>query len=315
MIKIFYLLILNLIVFSAFAQVQKAYVTKDGDFSDDPKKGVAYVIVEKLPGDSAYIMRNYDMNDTILMQGTYKDQFLKIPNGRFIYYYKDHVSTKTISEMKSVIRDTNNYVKKVEYYTNGVRTGVWVEYIARNQKSSEYTYANNQKNGKYKLYYDNLQSWTEGNMVNDLMEGTAYTYRADSLLISEHQYVNNKLVNTINHWTEAHYPDGFQEYLQKQLKKYQREIAIAEPPTVQFTVSKTGEILNPKIVSGVNPDVDKALVAALTSSKPFSPATHDGVPIEQNFGIVLVLFKEAKLFRIDDNVHAPRRTVVRVVNN
>jgi protein TonB len=47
---------------------------------------------------------------------------------------------------------------------------------------------------------------------------------------------------------------------------------------VGFTISKTGEVLNPSVVSTTNRDLDNAAVAAVRKWK-FAPATNDGVAV------------------------------------
>lgn len=92
--KYYYLFLFTAIVKMSFGQAEKAYILKNGKFSDNPKNAISYVIIEKLAGDSAYSAVQYDMRDTILFSGFYKDELLSIPNGKFIYYQKNKVEKK-----------------------------------------------------------------------------------------------------------------------------------------------------------------------------------------------------------------------------
>lgn len=272
----------------SFAQIQKTYVAKDGSYMNDPKKAVAYLLVQKL-GDSAFMAKKYDMRDTILFVGTYKDNMLTIPNGRFTIYNKKRLAKdknaakvdSTVSDELNIKFDTNNYVKMAGYYLNGKRTGEWVEYMAKGKKTAEYTYENDKLNGLCRTYNLFTGTWNEYEMVNDLLQGKYRVYTADSLLVSETEYDHNNIVIQTTHFREAKENDDFEKYLEKKLRKY-FEALVKHPPTVKYTIDKTGKIINPQIVRGINPEVDAALIAAILSAPAYTPASYDDAPVERN---------------------------------
>lgn len=300
--KYLYLILFNLIASQSFAQIQKIYLTKNGVSSSDPKKSNSYITIQKLDDDSAYLVKQYDMNDTIIMRGTYKDKSLEIPNGKFTYYNKR--SGAMVEKMELInyyVTDTNNYIQTVGFFLNGKKVGTWVDYAAKGIKSAEYNYEDGKLEGTYKKYYNNYAgNWSVGTMVNNSLEGKVYMYNADGLLVSETDYLNNNSVKTTMHFEEAKTPDNYNEYLEEKLKKYQQQIHDAKPVFVKLKIDKAGEVSNPQIVRGVNPEIDSAFVNAFLTSKPYSPARYDQKPIEQVIFIPLLLFHEKENQRAVD---------------
>ncbi|HEY4195784.1 MAG TPA: hypothetical protein VGM63_09635, partial [Mucilaginibacter sp.] len=166
-----YWLILVALLFTikGFSQVSKVYITSEGKFSDSPPKAVSYILVEKV-SDTAYLVKNFDMHDTMLMQGYYKDAQLKIPHGRFYYYNKPKMNVKARGTLLYV--DTNNYVKSTGFFVNGSKTGKWLEYVRRGLKDCEYTYENDKLNGLFQEFNVSTGDISqEGDFFDDKQEG------------------------------------------------------------------------------------------------------------------------------------------------
>ncbi|MDB5122240.1 MAG: Gram-negative bacterial tonB protein [Mucilaginibacter sp.] len=286
--KYFYLFLLLTLCECSSAQIFKVYLTKSGKFSNDPQNAISYILAEKLESDSAYLIKQFDMRETMLMQGTYKNAALTIPHGKFTYYNKKHTSSDKISSSP----DTGNFVESIGYFSNGKRVGTWTDYASKGIKRLQYTYENDELNGPYTKYFNDYDGhWSVGTMMNGKLEGKFYMYNADSLLVAETDYVNGKSVNKITHWIEAKPPDNYKEFLEKQLIRFKQIIHDSPPMVVKFTVSSTGKILDPKIIKSIDNEINAALISSILSAKPFSPATYDARPVGQ------VIFKSFILFR------------------
>ncbi|TWI97680.1 hypothetical protein JN11_03503 [Mucilaginibacter frigoritolerans] len=287
--KYIFILFYTVLTLPVFAQVQKVYITKNGSFSVNKKKAISYILIEKLSGDSSYLVNQYDMSDTILMHGTYMDSTLKIQDGKFVYYKKDRTGA---TEFEGQI-DTNNYIKTVAYYKNGTPTGTTIEYEARNLKTAEYTYTEGGPRIKFKKYvYRGVDAGhrMEGEILNDTIVGKQYVYNnVDNVLLREEEYSNNVLINTFVHMRDAQASDDFWKYMEKKLKKYREQLS-NDVPVLDFTVDKTGKIVDAKIVKGIKPDLDAAFITAVVSAGGWHPATYDNVAIEQHFVIKLIPF-------------------------
>jgi len=291
--KYLYLIVFTAIVNTSFGQAEKAYITKDGNYSDNPKNAASYVIIEKLPGDSAYSAIQYDMRDTILVSGFYKDEHLSIPNGKFIYYQKNHLvksRPNTIIKYTQKV-DTNNFKSLVGYFINGKRAGSWTQYFSDGRIDVQYTFEDDKMNGPFKSFvYGDVFYRSEGTMVDDLQEGKFFLYSRDSLLIAESNYFHGRDTGRIVHLHPAHETNTFYSFLEKNLKKYRKEL-LATAPTVKFVVDKTGRITKPEIVKGVSPAVDAAIISAIALAPAFAPGIYDDAPIEQKLARQLWLFR------------------------
>jgi hypothetical protein len=80
--------------------------------------------------------------------------------------------------------------------------------------------------------------------------------------------------------------------LEKKLKSYKTQLTTVHP-IIKYTVTKDGNITDPKIVKGVNHEIDSAIVAALITAPPFSPAKYDGVITMINTSRVLILYSKS----------------------
>ena len=88
------LVVCLLLAMHVTGQVNKVYIDRDGKFLDGPKKAAAYLLVRKL-SDSDYSVQKYDLRDTILLKGEFKDMALtrpivrKAPEGTFFNWMKE----------------------------------------------------------------------------------------------------------------------------------------------------------------------------------------------------------------------------------
>jgi len=249
-------------------------------------------MITRLNSDSAYSVKQYDMHDTIMVSGTYKDEGLTIPNGKFVYHLKMRISkdVQDVEFLRGI--DTNNFIKNVGYFLNGKRTGMWVTYSARGKVSQKCSFVDDIANGPYEQFYDEPFGYRGvGTMVNGVLEGKYYVYTDDSLLVAESDYHNNKEINAKVHLQAAIPSQKFDNYLEKNLKKYKKQLTETRP-VVKFTVSKTGEVKDFEIVKGLNPEIDGVLIAAMVKAPACTPATYDKSPIEQKVTLQLVLFQD-----------------------
>ena len=295
--RYFYTLILIILFNSTFGQLSRAFVTKDGRYVNDPKDAVSYIIIQKL-SDSAFAVKEYDMQDTIMVSGFYKNELLTTPNGKFAYYFKARFPTK--KEMEANHRqeinlggiDTNNYLRVTGYFLNGKREGAWITFSSRGVVGQRLTYENDKLNGPFTTYSGGELGYrSEGTMINDVLEGKYYIYNADSLLLAESDYVHGKEVKQTMHMVEATESEKFHSYMQRTLTKYKAQLA-AKAPEVRYVVTKTGTLRDIQIVKGVAPDVDTAVLAALTKAPLFTPGTYDGAPFDEKITRILLVFND-----------------------
>jgi antitoxin component YwqK of YwqJK toxin-antitoxin module len=294
--KYFYAILLIILgISSSYAQKEKVYITDKGQLSNDPQNATSYIVIFKI-NDSTYKVKQYHMNDTIMLVGEYKDLQLSIPNGRFTFYNKLTANQKANNpNLKSI--NTNNYIQQVGCFINGKKTGTWYEYASNGDELSESNYVDGKKNGLYKVYFDN--QWSEVNIVDNLYEGKYSTYNADSLLIQDIDYVHNNIVQKNLHLVSPIPPDNFDEALEKKLKKYSAQLR-KNSMYAKFTIDTKGHILNPQLLESISPEIDSAMVKALVSSPSFTPAKYDIHPINQTIALTIIIFHEDENYALSE---------------
>ncbi|MDP9048534.1 MAG: hypothetical protein M3N14_10380, partial [Bacteroidota bacterium] len=249
----FYLLIFFVLICSSlgFSQVSKVYITSKGNFSDNPKKSVSYVLIEKI-ADSAYMVREFDMHDTILNKGTYKDAAMTIPNGRFSYYAKEHVDDRIKNDLHV---DTNTYLKSTGFFVDGIKAGTWIEYARRNVKSCMYTYQGGKINGLFQLYHFKFNNYVteDGYYINDKREGEWRTYGYDTLKtpVVTTIYKNDKVIKTIRHIYQADFSESLEYYLTEKLTRY-IDILKDHEINAEIIIDINGRVKEPRITRPIS---------------------------------------------------------------
>ena len=66
--------------------------------------------------------------------------------------------------------------------SNGLKTGLWVEYYSNGQIEVESEYLNGLKNGITKCYYESGELWEVGYFINNKLEGISVTYFKDKTI-------------------------------------------------------------------------------------------------------------------------------------
>lgn len=288
--KYLYLSLLVLITINVSAQSGKQFLTKNGEITNDLKKANSYFTVVKLNEDSAYLYREYDLRDTILIQGTYKDDQLKTPHGRFLYYYKFNVTPENNYYKPGT--DTNNYIKTVGYFLDGQKNGVWTEYAKRGKVSTISTYKNGKLNGAYHEFdFYTGQLKMGGYYVNDMKDGDWCTLDTDTTVIMSAIYKKGKRQTTNYVRRYAIEPYKYLYYLNNRLNdlvaKYKQKTI-----EVEFIVNDQGQITAPIVKKSISNILDAGIVKVLINGPKYTPASYNGINISQKINMTMY-FSEA----------------------
>ncbi len=244
------------------------------------------MLIQKV-NDTLYRVSEYDMRDTILLSGEYKDASLSTPNGRFSYYSKPKLSSKFIHSPS----DTTNYIQLTGNYVNGAKEGLWISYARAGEKQSGKTYKNDKLNGPFITYTPVSGEWTSEEMIDGVSAGTTYNYNEDSVLTLETHLENGRPIKVIWHVTAGEPKYDFESYLEGKLKVYKKLLMNAKP-LLKFTITKEGKLTKLSLKQGISPEVDKAIIEAIYEAPPFEPAKLDGKVIEFKTNRLLLLFQK-----------------------
>lgn len=157
----------------------------------DPKKATAYGVYGKLSNQELWVLKKYDLDDNLIVSGSYKDSLLSIAQGNFTFYnsvfdYND----KNFTGYK--LGDTDRYISQKGTYKEGLEDGLWYTYYPNGTVMMYYTFINGKLNGAVKSFSAKSRLLFLGQYKDGLKDGIWYdlknkfkdTYQADSLLNS-----------------------------------------------------------------------------------------------------------------------------------
>lgn len=267
------LYLLTFISLSASAQTDTVYLNSKGVAVNNSKKAKSYAVRQKLE-DSAYFIRQYDMSDSILIKGTYKDAQMTVPHGRFTYYFYSILKTNIDLRFVDSRSHNPNYVQTTGYYLDGIKNGVWIKYSKKGEKLTLTTYSNGKKNGLYQDYDWKGILVGEGNYDNDVKDGNWCTVDIDSTVIEYGVFKNDKKIKSDTIFMMPQFKNSFYEYLLKKAKPYYAQKRIDSLDAI-FVVDTEGKISDPKICQEVVSNVEEELKGILTTAPKIRPAYYN----------------------------------------
>ena len=161
--------------FTTTAQVKPIYFIGDST-TTDKTKATAYGVSGKLSGDSLYMLKMYDLYDNLMQTGTYKDEKLTVPHGRFLYYsYVDDFNYD--NETNFYLKDKDRFLSGQGDFVDGRKVGRWVKFFPDLKIFEITNYVLGLKHGEYKVFNRKGKITTAGNYKLDVKEGVwVYDY-------------------------------------------------------------------------------------------------------------------------------------------
>jgi antitoxin component YwqK of YwqJK toxin-antitoxin module len=269
----------------ADAQSGRVYLKGNGEITTDHQLASSYVDITKLEQDSAWFVRQFDLKDTLLSTGYYKDAELRIPHGKFIYYNKVARGVG-FTFMGKLHMDSINYIHYTGCYINGVKTGAWLEYLPGGLKAFLRTYKKDLLDGLFQSYSESGKVYAEGYYVNNKRDGNWYVRDEDSTVVYTAIYKNDKLVKN---WKLTEYVKlnrhatpkfDLRKYISHRTNHYTYPISNGQL-TISFTVTKDGVAINPEVVKSYEPQFDKMITYAILNSAGWQPALKKGLPVDE----------------------------------
>lgn len=291
-----FLILWLLCTMCASAQVSKIYITSANKYSDDPVNAVSYILVSRTP-DSLYLVKQFDMQDSITMEGSYKDNQLSIQQGGFKFYRLikqvrtirlDYTTKKTDTS----VTPAKNYVYQKGSYIDGLQTGEWLDYDSDGNKTKLNTFRDGKLDGAFRTFGKNGDVAMQGQYVNGKQDGIWYTrtFKGDTSEVD--YYSNGGLEKNISHWNDIKFKSRIKEakspydpilFINKKLsvadKNYIHNCKCSYG-AFSFTITADGQLTMPIIENVNNPSIDKRIVEAILSGGKWKPAEIDGKQVE-----------------------------------
>jgi len=221
---------------SADAQLTKIFFDKNHKAlkDKDSSKASTYILKEKL-ADTGWYVKEYRNDGFILSEGMYRDEKMKIPQGKFTYYW---VALKK----EPLTNPYYSYVEIVGYYSNGLKTGTWIRYNDKGEKSEVSNYINGKMNGLYQQYTFPGHLYVDGNYQDDKRGGEWHVYNKYGKVIVTDTYSAGQVINTVR----AN-PDSIPTVSGPELMVTSVKVVAADRKTGTTTVDLSGgigEIIN-----------------------------------------------------------------------
>ena len=242
--------------FNGLAQNVKYFLDKDNQITDSANARSFMIVFEKLPNDTVYQMKQFSLENLMLISGSFEDAALSIPHGTYYYYEISRAQQNGPNNQKPITR----YLDKSGSFFKGKMQGVWTSYFADGSVKQIQTFRNDELNGLYQIYGQNGKVMTEGNYQNGLREGKWI----DRFGLHEVVYRNDKEVKrTVNkvlqkemenesrertkYDVKARPIGNFVSQLRDFMKQENHNNIVNENASVTFTVNENGEISNPTV--------------------------------------------------------------------
>jgi hypothetical protein len=282
--KYLFLLFIPLFTIPAFAQSKKLYLNINNQFTTNKDSASIYLVIGKQVNDSLYSLKQYNMRDSILVSGTFKDSLFTVQQGKFIFYYTP-AEIWAWKKANVAGTDTNKYIKTIGYFVDGKKTGVWETYEFNGDLQSTITYQNDVQTGPSK-YIDNSPTglsahFYDGNYIDGKRDGEWKVTSLYGRLEETRYYHDDQLAKTIvNHNVDKGIvqpaaPGNFKVYLVKNLG----ELAKSDPGKkiiVKLTVAKDGTTKNISVFSGYDNAVkNQAVIDLIRNSGLWKPGSID----------------------------------------
>lgn len=148
--KLPFLAILLLVNLSVFAQLKPIYL-RGAVIVQDSTKATAYGVYGKLTAEDLYVLKIFDLNNNLKSTGSYKDQFLKIAHGAFVYYDDiDRFNYKNATNFK--LKGKTRFISAKGSFVDGYENGRWISFFPDGKIKEVITYVNGVKHGFYGAY-------------------------------------------------------------------------------------------------------------------------------------------------------------------
>jgi hypothetical protein len=265
------------------------YITESGDHTDNKALAASYAVVEKLPGDSVWSVKQFNMRDIILTSGFFKDETLSVPTGKFIYYHKVDFSPD-INYRANGIADTLNHIQTTGYFVDGEKSGVWTDY-SFGRKTELHTYNKGRLNGLCQLYGNDGNVSLEGYYVNDHKEGEWCGLDAEGFVNFTDAYnkkgINIKHTNYLeNNYRPPVMPFDLHTYLRNRTTGF-RTPDHSGTLVLELKISKEGVVTEAKVTHVADTNFDELMVKAFMNSPKWKPATYKGEKVDSSYRLTL----------------------------
>lgn len=178
------------------AQVKTIYYLGDKVIQDSTiasTLATSYAIYGKLSNDSLYVYKKFDIQNNLMTTGSFKDENLTIPHGKFIFYSDVETFNDTYNSTFP-FTDQNIFVAEEGEFKNGLTNGPWKTYYPDGSSFANVSFVEGLKQGDFISYNPKGKVEIFGTYINDKKEGEWLFKRGRKKIF----YVNDSQQKKVN---------------------------------------------------------------------------------------------------------------------
>lgn len=177
----------------AFSQVKTLLLNQLDQITSDSSKAASYAVYGKLTGDSVYTFKKFDLDNNLLTSGSFKDDSLHIPHGKFVYY--EWIIPPNSGVDPGFAPDgMERFVSLTGSYLDGTLNGRWISFYPGGSVKQVATYVRGILHGGFQYYDLSGKVMISGLYIAGKKSGT-WLMRGGK---QEDEYVNGQLVSSLS---------------------------------------------------------------------------------------------------------------------
>lgn len=163
----FFLLIFGL---NGYSQVKSVMLDRKDQFTSDSTLAATYAVYGKLSGDSLYTFKKFDFDGILLASGSFKDDSLQVPHGKFVYYSWITPENNTVNDGYE-IKGKERFVSLTGNFVDGNLQGRWISYYPQGTMKQVITYYKGIVHGAFQNFDLKGRIMTSGLYINGQKNG------------------------------------------------------------------------------------------------------------------------------------------------
>ncbi len=167
--KIAFILFLLVSILQLNAQVKPVYFYGD-KVTGDKSKATSYAIYGKLSDQDIWMFKRYDLYDNLLQTGSYSDDQLSIPHGKFIFY-TSLAEYNVYNKSHYKIAGKTRFISQEGTFIKGKEEGRWLMYYPDGNVFSYQDFKDGKLEGEFKEFDKFGNVVMEGHFVNSQKQG------------------------------------------------------------------------------------------------------------------------------------------------
>lgn len=185
-------LLLFLTYTAGFAQVKKVWLNEKDELITDSSEAVTYAVYGKLSGDSLYTFKKFDFDGVLLASGSFRQDNLVEPEGKFIYYNWITPDNNYANDGFE-INGRERYVELTGNFRNGLRQGRWISYYTDKKIKQVITFEQGILHGAYRYFAPDGKLIAQGLYASGKKNGTWVLNSGKQ----ENEYLNDELISSL----------------------------------------------------------------------------------------------------------------------